>query len=132
MKIHYVLLLVLVIVSCNSNQQKSYSSDKEISPITTSQDSLPEGWYNEKLVPYTGKDKAEKNLISQVSTYNKAVLRGDIDDASLYILILLNIAENITPNYLIVRLYKPFIKTFQTCITLYNLPIIKRELTLTS
>lgn len=85
MKIHYVLLLALVIVSCNSKQQKSYSSDKEISPITTSQDSLPEGWYNEKLVPYTGKDKAEKNLISQVNTYNKAVLRGDIDDASLYI-----------------------------------------------
>lgn len=85
MKYYYVLLLVLVIVSCNSNQQKLSSSDKETFPITTSQDSLPEGWYNETLTPYTGKDKAEKNMISQMNTYNSALFRGDIDNASLYI-----------------------------------------------
>lgn len=85
MKYYYVLLLTLVIVSCNSNQQKSSSSNKETPQLSTAQDSVPEGWYNETLTPYTGKDKAEKNMISQMNTYNQALLRGDINNASLYI-----------------------------------------------
>ena len=85
MKYYYVLLLTLLIVSCNSNQQKSSSSNKETPQLSTAQDSVPEGWYNETLTPYTGKDKAEKNMISQMNTYNQALLRGDINNASLYI-----------------------------------------------
>lgn len=75
MKYYYVLLLLLIAVSCNSNQHQS----------STDQDSLPKGWYDDTLTPYTGKDKAEKNMISQMNTYNQALFRGDIDNASLYI-----------------------------------------------
>ena len=103
MKYYYVLLLTLVIVSCNSNQQKSSSSNKETPQLSTAQDSVPEGWYNETLTPYTGKDKAEKNMISQMNTY---------------ILMLLNIVRSTIQNYLIELLYKPYIRICQKCITL--------------
>ena len=118
MKYYYVLLLTLVIVSCNSNRQKSSSSNKETPQLSTAQDSVPEGWYNETLTPYTGKDKAEKNMISQMNTYNQALLRGDINNASLYILMLLNIVRSTIQNYLIELLYKPYIRICQKCITL--------------
>lgn len=124
MKVYYVLLLTLVIVSCNSNKQKPSSSNKETLQFSTTQDSVPEGWYNETLTPYTGKDKAEKNMISQMNTYNQALLRGDIDNASLYIypdtyiLMLLSIVRSTIQNYLIELLYKPYIRICQKCITL--------------
>lgn len=85
MKIYYALLLTIVIASCNNNPRKSSASDKGTTLISTAQDSLPEGWYNETLAPYSGKDKAEKNMISQMNTYNSALFKGDIDNASLYI-----------------------------------------------
>lgn len=119
MKYYYVLLLTLVIVSCNSNQQKSSSSNKETPQLSTAQDSVPEGWYNETLTPYTGKDKAEKNMISQMNTYNQALLRGDINNASLYIYPdVINIVRSTIQNYLIELLYKPYIRICQKCITL--------------
>lgn len=85
MKIYYVLLLTLAFVSCNKNSYKSSLSDKRTTSSSIVLDSLPEGWYNETLTPYSGKDKAEKNMISQMNTYNSALFRGDIDNASLYI-----------------------------------------------
>ena len=119
MKYYYVLLLTLVIVSCNSNQQKSSSSNKETPQLSTAQDSVPEGWYNETLTPYTGKDKAEKNMISQMNTYNQALLRGDINNASLYIYPdVIKYCKKYYPELSDRAIYKPYIRICQKCITL--------------
>lgn len=53
---------------------KGNKSDKE----------LPNGAFLGEVVPYEGKDKMEKNMISQFSSYNLALLRGDFDNASRY------------------------------------------------
>lgn len=125
MKYYYVLLLVLVIFSCNTNQQKPSSSDKESSQITTSQDSLPEGWYNETLTPYTGKDRAEKNMISQMNTYNNALFKGDINNASLYIYpdgikYYRRYYPELSDKAIIQTIYKDVSKMYQTLKTTYD------------
>ncbi len=125
MRICYVLLLTLVIFSCNNNQHNSSSSDKGATLFSTVQDSVSEGWYNETLTPYTGKDKAEKNMISQMNTYNNALFRGDIDNASLYIYpdgikYYRKYYPEISDKAIIQTIYKDVSEMYQTLKTTYD------------
>lgn len=45
---------------------------------------LPNGAFLGEVIPYEGKNKMEKNMISQFGSYNLALLRGDFDNASRY------------------------------------------------
>lgn len=125
MKIYYVLLLTLVIVSCNKNPHKSSLSDKGTTSSSTVQDSLPEGWYNEALTPYIGKDKAEKNMISQMNTYNNALFRGDLESASLYIYpdgikYYKKYYPELSDKTIIKTIYKDVSEMYQTLLATYN------------
>jgi len=75
-----LLISVLLLDGCISNQsstgsETSYGFRKD----------LPPGYAFGKVEPYQGKDRVESNLISQINTYNSALLMGDIDNAKLYL-----------------------------------------------
>lgn len=79
----YLILIFSVILtglmSCGGNlNNNKYSESEEVL------EELPEGYYLGKAVQYVGKNKAESNLISQINTYNKALSRGGIDGASVF------------------------------------------------
>jgi hypothetical protein len=45
---------------------------------------LPEGVFPGEVIAYKGRDKIEENMLSQFSSYNLALLRGDYDNACRY------------------------------------------------
>ena len=46
---------------------------------------MPDGVYHGKVEQYVGQNQIEKNLMSQINTYQKALLRGDIDGAASFL-----------------------------------------------
>lgn len=82
------LILFLLLVSCVNNQGSNISHQQKRSSINRQNQEkppLPDGWEYGKISEVQGSDKTEINLLSQLNTYNKALLRGDIDNAKIYL-----------------------------------------------
>lgn len=82
------LILLLLLVSCVNNQGSNISHQQKRSSINRQNQEkppLPDGWEYGKISEVQGSDKTEINLLSQLNTYNKALLRGDIDNAKIYL-----------------------------------------------
>lgn len=88
MKHLYILLVFTFFLSCNNNQTNSHSSDRDeisVNKQNSKQPPLPDGWLYGRISEVQANDKIEKNMLSQLNTYNKAVLRGDIENAAKYL-----------------------------------------------
>ena len=90
-----MLFIVLLIISSvglffsynqlKASPQKESLSNTMITSNIIEQQPLPAGYHWGKAIPYVGKNRIESNLISQTGTYNKALLRGDIDGAATFL-----------------------------------------------
>jgi len=98
MKVFRMLIAIffsLSILSCNQRKPSSSidtSHQSVVNEKLTNGDvineerkSLPDGVHYGKVEPYIGKNQMEKNIMSQINTYQKALFRGDIDGASSYL-----------------------------------------------
>ena len=75
-------------ISCkNFKQQETvveeYNDEIKIEECKTDK-KIPNGFFLGKVIETKGKTKEEKNMVSQFKSYNAALLRGDIDNASHY------------------------------------------------
>ena len=81
-----VFLGTLSLVSCN---QQNPTNSNMISQSTVNEEvgknPLPDGVHYGKVESYIGQNQVEKNLMSQIDTYQKALLRGDIDGAASFL-----------------------------------------------
>lgn len=73
------LSVAMVFFGCYSNQ----SSNQKYS--NSFRNDLPKGYVFGKVEAYQGDTKAERNCVSQMNTYNSALLMGDIDNAKLFL-----------------------------------------------
>ena len=76
-------------ISCNNISQREAVveeyNDKMSIIECKSNKSIPEGFALGKVVEFKGTTKEETNMLSQFKSYNTALLRGDIDNASHYV-----------------------------------------------
>ncbi len=86
MKNTLTLLLISGILTMSFNSCDNKSNTKTFQKVEEKNiEPLPEGFEWGKIDSYIGKNKAEKNLVSQFNSYNLALLRGDIEAASAYL-----------------------------------------------
>lgn len=74
-------MVTLISFACKDSSIRKVD---DVKTETNEEKKLPEGYYWGEVKSYIGKDRIEKNLMSQISSYNKALLRGDIESASNY------------------------------------------------
>jgi hypothetical protein len=84
-------ILILIVSSlglffaCNQQTAVSLNESSDVTINDEGAKLLPEGWSWGKVEPYVGKNKTEKNIMSQIASYNNALLRGDINGAASYL-----------------------------------------------
>lgn len=84
MKQYYFLFVILFFISCTYTPQNNNSTNSSSSAIIKDEPKripLPDGWHYGEVTELKGKDQLEINMLNQISTYNKALIRGDIDNA---------------------------------------------------
>jgi len=79
------LISSTLIINFNSCTNDSKKTNYQIKAEVEKVEQLPAKFEMGKIESYVGKNKAEKNLISQINSYNFALLRGDIKAASAYL-----------------------------------------------
>lgn len=84
------LLTSIALTSCNGlhNQKaeilcEEYNYEPSIKKCSSDKQ-LPQGCFWGEVIAYKAKNKMEENMLSQFSSYNSALLRGDFDNASRY------------------------------------------------
>ncbi|MCL2858807.1 MAG: hypothetical protein FWF42_03855 [Streptococcaceae bacterium] len=78
-----VIMLVAVFTIYNTGCTNSGQS--KASKDTGSERVLPAGWHIGEKHSFEGRNQVEKNMLSQIMTYNSALLVGDISNARKYV-----------------------------------------------
>lgn len=105
-----IFLLLLVLSSCNQTNKNSNDS-KEITSNDSSSTKPPEGFDIGEANAYIGKDKVEKNFISQANSYSSALLKNDQDNMRYYLYPdAVNYFRKLNPEYTNDELYYEFFK----------------------
>lgn len=92
--LYYILIALISISICScgnlSNSKLEviiYNDTIQIEPSPKSKHDLPQGLAYGKIIPPVFPDsmKAERNLLSQVASYNSALLHGDVNTCKKYL-----------------------------------------------
>lgn len=84
----FLLSVIMYCSSCSDVQKNKVECEEYDTQVVIkeckSDKKLPNGVFLGAVIPYEGKNKVEKNMISQFGSYNIALLRGDYDNACRY------------------------------------------------
>jgi len=84
----FITTFLEIFLSCNNQQRNNAifnEENKSFQKESKQKPSLPDGFYLGQVKSYEAKNQIEKNLLSQINTYNNALFRKDIKGASSYL-----------------------------------------------